>query len=322
MRTMKALVVAALALWAFQAERAAAFASSSDKGTSGAQFLTISPSARPASMGEAFAGVADDADAVYYNPAGLGQLKKVEVSGSHTSLFQDLNYEYAAITVPMLSWVKTQQAKNEYGVLGFSIYNLSVNNIERRGLTETDTPTDTFGSSDFAYALSYGYTLRDSGLSLGATAKYIDQQLDTVKATAFAVDLGSLYRMDRASVAAGVRNAGTKTKLGSQADPLPLVVYGAGSYKFSDHLLAAAEIDAPRDNSLTVGLGGEYRHDFGDQLTGSLRAGYNSRNTDAGGFSGVSMGLGLGYRNFDFNFALQPFGDLGNAYKYSLLVRF
>jgi len=317
-----ALVAAAFALWALCPERAAAFASSSDKGTSGAQFLKIAPSARPAGMGEAFAGVADDVDAVYYNPAGLADLKKVEVTGSHTSLFQDLNYEYAAVSVPLLSWVKTQDAKNKYGVLGVSIYNLSVSNLERRGLTETDTPTDTFGSSDLAYALSYGYTLADTGLSLGATAKFIDQQLDTAKASAFALDAGSLYKTGRTSLAFGLRNAGTKTQFASQADPLPLLIYGGAAYRFSDNFLGSLELDAPRDNRITVGLGAEYRHDFGDRLTGSVRGGYNSRNTDAGGLSGASMGLGLGYGNFSFDFALQPFGDLGNAYKYSLLVRF
>lgn len=317
-----ALILSALAVWALLGERASGFVSSSDKGTSGAQFLKLAPSARPSGMGEAFGGVADDIDSVYYNPAGLGGLKRVEVTGSHSSLFQDLNYEYAAISVPLLSWVKTSEPKNEYGVLGFSIYNLSVSNIERRGLTETDTPTDTFGSSDFAYALSYGYAIENTGLSLGGTAKYIDQQLDTAKATAFAVDAGALYRQERLSVGGGVRNVGTHSKFVSAADPLPMVLYAGAGYKLTDAWLGSVELDAPRDNSASVAFGTEYRHDFGSRLTGALRAGYNSRNTDAGGLSGFSMGLGLGYNNFDFDFALQPFGDLGNAYKYSLLVRF
>jgi len=34
-------------------------------------FLLISPGARAAGMGEAFVGLADDATAVYWNPAGL-----------------------------------------------------------------------------------------------------------------------------------------------------------------------------------------------------------------------------------------------------------
>ena len=42
--------------------------------------------ARAMAMGGAFTGVADNYSALYYNPAGLGQLKKLEVSGSFSYL--------------------------------------------------------------------------------------------------------------------------------------------------------------------------------------------------------------------------------------------
>lgn len=42
--------------------------------------------ARAMGMGGAFTGVADDYSAMYYNPAGLGQLKKLEVFGSFSHL--------------------------------------------------------------------------------------------------------------------------------------------------------------------------------------------------------------------------------------------
>ena len=41
-------------------------------GTTGADFLKIGVGARQAAMGNAFAGVADDATAIYWNPGGLG----------------------------------------------------------------------------------------------------------------------------------------------------------------------------------------------------------------------------------------------------------
>jgi long-subunit fatty acid transport protein len=291
-------------------------------GTSGAQFLKISPHARPSGMGEAFSAVADDVNAVYYNPAGLGALKNVQVSGSHTALYQGVSYEYAALSVPLLSWTKDQRPKNAYGTLGVSIYNLSVRGIERRGTTETDSPIETFGASDFAYALSYGYAIPETSLSLGLTGKHIDQQIDTVKASAYALDLGSLYRRGDAAYAFGVRNAGTKVKFSTQADPLPMTVYLGGSYRFNERWLGSAELDKPRDRGVQLAFGTEYKKEFGQKLAGSGRLGYAMRNNDAGGFSGLSFGLGLGYNNFNFDFALVPFGDLGNAYKYSMLVKF
>ena len=40
-------------------------------GTTGAQFLKIGTGARPVAMGYAFSAVADDLNALYWNPAGL-----------------------------------------------------------------------------------------------------------------------------------------------------------------------------------------------------------------------------------------------------------
>lgn len=317
-----ALIVAALCLLTLRGERAAGFGTG-DKGTTGAQFLKLSPGARPSAMGDAFSGVADDVNAVHYNPAGLGFLRRVEVTGSHSALFQGINYEHAAMAVPLLAWIDTQHAKNVYGVAALSVYSLSVDGIERRGLTETDQATETFGSGDFAYALSYGYRIAESGLSVGATAKFIDQKLDATRGTGFAADVGALYRLGQASVGAGIRNAGPGVKLGSTRDPLPTTAFGGIGYKISERFVAAADVTIPRDNSIGLGFGGEYRKEFADKLGAALRAGYNKRNTDAGGgMSGVAFGVGVRYGNFDFDFALVPFGDLGNAYKYSLVVKF
>jgi hypothetical protein len=46
-------------------------------GTAGAQFLELGVSARAVAMGEAFVAVANDATAVYYNPAGLTQCSRI-----------------------------------------------------------------------------------------------------------------------------------------------------------------------------------------------------------------------------------------------------
>ncbi|HOC89567.1 MAG TPA: UPF0164 family protein, partial [bacterium] len=48
-------------------------------------FLQISPGARAAGMGEAFVALADDATAVYYNPAGLGFQRGKEITLMHTN---------------------------------------------------------------------------------------------------------------------------------------------------------------------------------------------------------------------------------------------
>src|SRR6185312_10499950 len=55
----------------------------SNVGTSGAAFLEIAPGARPVGMGQAYTGVADDIDAIYWNPAGLARMAHPELEAMH-----------------------------------------------------------------------------------------------------------------------------------------------------------------------------------------------------------------------------------------------
>ena len=52
-----------------------------------------------------------------------------------------------------------------------------------------------------------------------------------------------------------------------------------------------------------------------------MRAGYRS-DTDVEGFSGISIGSGLELGRAAFDFAWVPFGELGNAYRFSLHLKF
>lgn len=317
----RALLVALALAAALQAGPAAALGASS-KGTSGAQFLKIAPGARPAALGEAFGGLADDVHAAYYNPAGLGALARVELAGMRETRFEGIAYDYAAVSVPLLAWVDSHRPREDFGALAFSVSGLSVDGIERRGTTETDEPIDSFDASDLAYGLAYGLRLPESPWLVGGAMKLVDSRLDSAKARSFALDGGVLYAGERWSAGAGLRNLGTKHRFRSEADSLPLLGYAGASAKLGSEWLAAVELDLPRDGAPGAGLGAEYRKDFGEGLRGALRGGLRTDRRDAGGLGGLSMGLGLGYRNLDFDFAWAPAGDLGNSFRYSLVVKF
>ena len=297
-------------------------ASSADRGTSAAAFLKLGAGARASAMGGAFAGVADDAAAAYYNPGGLAFLKRPELSGMHESRYAGLAYDYATVAVPLLAWTDTPRQRNALGVAALSVYSLSVDGIERRGTPETDGPLDTFGARDFAYSLSYAYNPSGTGLGLGGTAKVMDSSIDQGSGRAMAVDGGALYRRERLSLGLGWRNLGTRQKLGGTADPLPFSWFAGGSWRFSNGILASAELGLPRDRALTAALGGEYRHEFARRFSGAARLGLNTGAMDAGGFSMMSLGFGLRYDNVDLDFAWLPGGELGDSLRYSLSVRF
>jgi hypothetical protein len=317
----RTLLTAALLLAAL-AGPAAAFGSSS-RGTSGGQFLELEPGARQAAMGGAFAGIADDVYSVYYNPAGLAHLTRVEVSGMDDQYFQGITYDFAGAAVPLLAFQRDAfDPRNAYGVLGFAVYDLSVGNIPTQGAAESAAPTGTIASQDAAYALSYAYSPRGSDLAFGLTGKYVTSSLGGYNASVFAADAGALYRKDEWTAGAGLRNLGPAYGFAGQADPLPFLIYAGAGYKLNSHWLASVELDAPRDNNLLFAFGTEYTHSFTTKLSGALRAGYNTGNTDAGDFAGVSVGAGIVYGNFGFDYAFIPFGDLGNTNRYSLTVKF
>ena len=52
-------------------------------GTTGAQFLKLSPNARAIGMGEAFSAVTDGSESIYWNPAALGRVGRQAFSLMH-----------------------------------------------------------------------------------------------------------------------------------------------------------------------------------------------------------------------------------------------
>ena len=63
-------------------------------GTSSAQFLKIGVGGRATAMGDAFVAVADDATALYWNPAGIVQFEKSQLTLSHIDWLVDIKHEF------------------------------------------------------------------------------------------------------------------------------------------------------------------------------------------------------------------------------------
>jgi len=282
-------------------------ASNKNVGTSGAQFLKIGAGARPTAMGDAVVALADDVNAVYFNPAGLGYLSSVELTAMHTQWIQDMNYEFGALVYP-----------SQVGTFGFSAATLKVEDQEKRESDES--LSGTFDTLDAAYGLSYGKLVLPR-LSLGGTIRFIDQEIDTTSAQTWSGDVGGLYKLADLPLSLGlaVRHFGQKVKFNEEGDPLPLTInYGLGANLFKDRLKLGTDVRHPRDNDVQFGVGGEWVQYISEGIQMAGRAGYNSATTDADGASGVTLGGGLGLGKFRFDFAWVPFGDLGNTMRYSI----
>lgn len=293
----------------------------SNEGTAGAQFLKLGSSARAGGMGDAFTAVSDDAYAVHYNPAGLSRLERGQIGGGHTALFQKITYQSFALALP---WGK-EEGYNRHA-LGFGVLYLGVGDIERRVGDSTD-PVGSFGAADAAYSVSYsrGFSER---LSVGGTAKFISQSIDTYRGNSYAGDLGALYRVgedpDAPVVGAAIKHLGKKIGYtAAEQDPLPTTVsFGAALRPFRRKLLVSLEAGKAYDADPYGALGLEGRKRLGDTAAAALRAGYNSSRRELGTMSGLSAGAGLSFPKADFDFAWLPFGPLGDSFRFSLLVKF
>ncbi len=302
---------------------APAHALSTQAGTAGAQFLKLGAGARAGAMADNFAALADDAYAAYYNPAGLTQLNDTQLAGAHNSLFQGVSYEVVDFAVPF-----GREERYSRNAVAVGVYYLSVGDIERRTSDSTD-PVGTFGASDGAYGLTYAHAF-DHKLSVGLTGKYIAQNIDAYNARTFSADAGALYRLDPdgarpVSVAAVVKNIGNQADafVAGTGDPLPLgVTLAAACRVFPKRFALDLEASKYRDTDVFFGLGGEYTHPFNDNISGALRFGYSSLRKDIDGLNGIALGGGLSFYKASFDFAWQPFGVLGDTFRYSLIVRF
>ena len=151
-------------------------------------FLMIEPGARATSMGGSFTGIANDATAMYYNPAGLTQMKigSAELSSVQwlRSFTNDIFHRYAAASYSF----------PEMGTFGVSVTYLQLGDcfsMDEQGNTEK--------FKAYEYALSLGYAMKvDKNFSFGFSGKYIKSNLaapgsDFGTATAWAFDIGILY---------------------------------------------------------------------------------------------------------------------------------
>ena len=211
-----------------------------------------------------------------------------------------------------------------WGVLAMSVTSLSVDGIEQRA-ADTDQPDSTFSSNDAAYNLSYGKGLGDSW-SLGGGVTLIRESLAGVSASAVAGNLGVQWKAvsQPLSLGAAVRHLGSKIKFNEEGDPLPTVAsIGTGCRFLDDRVRVSADLRYPLHDKMSYGAGVELVRPLPWNMSAALRAGYNSAATDpSGGMVGLTAGMGVTWKSWGFDVAWAPYGDLGQTFRYALLVKF
>ena len=315
----------------------------SKAGTAAATFLRIPVGAKAISLGGAFVSLANDATSLYWNAAGIAGQNQNELIVVHTDWIADVKFDYAALAIPL----------QEFGSLGLSITSLSMDDMKVRTVEMPEGTGEFFDAGDIAIGLSYARFLSDR-FAIGFTAKYIEQKIWHMKASAFAVDMGTTFRTDLFSgmvIGAAISNFGTSmsgrdtrlfgriddTKLGSneripqniETDTwaLPLAIQiGISTKAYHDEnfsWIVAVDAIHPSDDYESMNAGTEIS--YRDFLF--LRSGYSALflNDSEGG---LSFGVGLMTKSLltqaiiDFDYAFRDMGRLNNVHIFSIAIGF
>ena len=277
-------------------------------GTTGANFLKIGVGARPLGMGGAFVAVADDANAIWWNPAGVAGMKRREITLMHSEVGEDIRYQFLAYS---------QRVKRLRGGLGGSISYLSVSDIQ--GYSPGGTKTRKLGAYDLAFSLCYGSSIFPS-LSGGINFKFIGEKLADESASTFAFDIGGLWSPPVSGLKLGfnLQNLGMGLKFIEERSPLPLNCKLGCAYEvefFGTQSILALDVNIPVDYGCFVNGGFECK--IYNLI--ALRGGYTSRDDMS---SGLRLGIGIGGKNLIIDYSWLPRGDFADSHRMSATLRF
>jgi tetratricopeptide (TPR) repeat protein len=221
-------------------------------------FMSYGAGARSLSMGGAFVSVADDASATYWNPAGLSQITRKEVTLMKATLFGDTTYDFYSFVKP---------SKKGGSAWGLSMVNLTSPGFERVAAV-VDPNTQTFSSvkttggfavTQSALSWSYGRKVVDH-VAIGTALRKISRSVDTSSDSSMSADLSTLIDSHDGRRRIGITLSNVYAKVsGDTDDSLPLLMrFGISDQYFKKRLLLALDIDKNIRANAGWHFGGEF----------------------------------------------------------------
>ncbi|RKZ27548.1 hypothetical protein DRQ20_00125 [bacterium] len=276
-------------------------------GINGAKFLNVGIGARAAGMAEAFVPVADDASAVFWNPAGIAKTE------GKISVFFDHNEWWAGTAFNSIAVVGKRSEMEGWGVF-LSLFDSG--EIEQT-LVENENTGRYVSYTAFQTGISYAKYLTEKFV-VGLNLKYFseiypspEEGTPSPRVHDVAIDIGTLFHTDFKSLRLGMSltNFGPDARpSGSYLDyadgviqdsaksykhyPLPLTFRGGLAMEVLESDKQSLTLSVvgvhPSDNLERLSIGMEYavHNEFAKLF---LRTGYEL-NRDTGGFS---SGIGI-----------------------------
>ena len=289
-------------------------------GSAGAEILQIGAGARASALGGAYTAVADDPDAVFYNPAAVATLPRSA----------GLAYQAYVEDVTLGSFSGALGGGRRFA-LGAGLLFLDAGDIEEvvpdptfGGERGRETGS-TVGATEAAARIAGAFNFADGRASAGAALGFITSDLAGVDRRAAFVDLGAQARVgQRLALGASLRNLGTGMSSDEMGDaPLPSQARLGATYRhsFGPAYGAAAFADAvwgieEATAGVAVGLeGGLLPADR--SISAVLRLGATLGEGE-GHLGRLRFGGGVALRGIGLDYSVQVFEYLGAIHRVGL----
>jgi hypothetical protein len=295
----------------------------------GMKWLSIPIGARGSGLGGAFTAVANDAGAIFWNPAGLALAEGNRIFLNRTQWIADISVNAGALSFNTGRW----------GILAVSFEQVDWGTLH--GTKRDPSPTGSgyvetggFSPEDWAVGMGYAYRVSDKFM-FGGHLRYVHENLGSAFEGSFdapktftgemnlaAFDLGTLYYTGFRDLrlAMSLQNFSQEDKYRAESFPLPLTFkFGAVmdilslAMKQPDHTLTLA-LDAlhPRDYSERLHFGTEYGFRNAVFLRAGYKTNYNEEDLSLGAglklkISGMAAGIDYAYVRFAHFDAVQMF---------------
>lgn len=267
-------------------------------------FLSLGAGARGISMGNAFTGLANDASAVYWNPAGVAQIPSSEVLAMYDTLYEGISYVYFAYCM--------KSGEDAKDAIGWHLSYLGSGDMLKSDIDGNEEGS--FTVSDVATGITYSRMMNEN-VYLGGNLKAIRKPIADYKGMGYAVDGGLLYKGGGDfSLGVVLQNFGTGVKLLNENTAFPETFrtgIGYGIFFGGENpLYLTSDVSyILNEGTFGMGIGAEFT-----QSIMSFRVG--AEKTSAGVLPGVGIGISQKIISVDIGMAMHE--QLGATFKVSV----
>jgi hypothetical protein len=324
MKILKRILIVLLIVQGASAQQIAKYAG---------EFLSIGVGGRALGLGGAYAALANDASAAYWNPAALARLNYPEFMLMHDERFGGMvNYDFGAVAIPYGTNVTFAVSLMRLGVDGIPDSRNALVDRNQNGILDSTDFIDPskvtyFNSADWALYFTYSKSVSNN-LTYGINLKILRRGLEVASATGIGFDIGVLYSpRENWFVAANVQDVTTTLiawSTGTNELISPTLKLGTAYFidLFQGRFAPTIDVDVRFENRQFASIAhlGSISFDphmgleFDYKNTVALRIGYND-------VKQLTLGAGLHLRKLDIDYSFARFdkeNDLGDTHRISL----